>query len=75
MLMTAKAVRPKMRGLMLSNTPVWVIFAYGGGMFAIATLVLLLYRPRAWDRAVLGGVFTGASLMFSGVFWFAWLGR
>src|SRR5262245_56713000 len=57
-------------GLMLSNTPVWVIFAYGTGMCAIATLALLLYRPRAWGRAVLGGVFTGASFMFVGVFWF-----
>lgn len=62
-------------GLMLSNTPVWVIFAYGSGTCAIATLVLLLYQPRAWGLAVLGGVFTGASLMFAGVFWFAWIGR
>jgi len=70
----ARAWHYKSAGLMLSNTPVWVIFAYGSGMFAIATLALLLYRPQAWGRAVLGGVFTGASFMFSGVFWFAWLG-
>jgi hypothetical protein len=60
--------------LMLSNTPVWVILTYGGCMFAISSLALLLYRPGAWGRAVLGGIFTGASFMFSGVFWFAWLG-
>lgn len=62
-------------GIMLSHTPLWIIFTYGGCMFAIATLALVFYRQGAWGRAVLGGLFTGASLMFSSVFWFALLGR
>jgi hypothetical protein len=70
----ARAWHYKSGGLMLSNTPLWVILAYGGCMFAIATLALLFYRPQAWGRAVLGGVFTGTSFMFFGVFWFAWIG-
>ncbi len=60
--------------VMLSNTPVWIILTYGGCMFAIATLAVLLYAPRAFGRAVVGGIFTGASLMLSGVFWFSILG-
>ena len=70
----ARAWHYQSGGLMLSNTPLWVVLAYGTGMCAVATLAVLLYRTRAWGRAVLGGVFTGASLMFAGVFWFAWLG-
>ena len=57
-------------GMMVSHTPLWVIFTYGGCMFAIASSAVLLYRPRAWGRAVIAGVFTGASIMFSGVVWF-----
>jgi hypothetical protein len=56
---------------MVGNTPIWIIFTYGGCMFAIATLAASFYRPRAWGRAVLAGLFTGASLTFFGVFWFA----
>ena len=70
----ARAWYYKTDGVMLSNTPVWIIFTYGGCMFAIATLALICYRPKAWARAVLGGIFTAAGIMFSGVFWFALLG-
>lgn len=62
-------------GPRLSNTPLWIIFTYGGCMFAISALAMLLYRPRAWGRAIIGGIFAGASIMLSGVFWFAVLGR
>jgi hypothetical protein len=62
-------------GSMLWHTPVWVVFTYGGCAFAIATLAVVFYRRRAWGRAVLAGLFTGASLMFSSVFWYAMLGR
>ena len=61
-------------GVMLSHTPLWVIFTYGGCMFAIASSAVLLYRPRAWGRALIAGLFTGACIMLSGVFWFALLG-
>jgi hypothetical protein len=61
-------------GVMLSHTPLWIIFTYGGCMFAIACSAVLLYRPRAWGRAVIAGLFTGASIMYSGVIWFALLG-
>jgi hypothetical protein len=61
-------------GVMLSHTPLWMIFTYGGCMFAIAASAVLLYRPRAWGRAVIAGLFTDASIMFSGVIWFALLG-
>ena len=61
-------------GLMLSHTPLWIIFTYGGCMFAIASSAVLLYRPQAWGRAVIAGLFTGAGIMFSGVIWFALLG-
>jgi hypothetical protein len=62
------------RGVMLSHTPLWVIFTYGGCMFAIASSAVLLYRPRAWGRAAIGGLFAGACIMFSGVIWFALMG-
>jgi hypothetical protein len=61
-------------GMMLSHTPLWIIFTYGGCMFAIASSAVLLYRPQAWGRAVIAGIFTGAGIMFSGVIWFALLG-
>ena len=61
-------------GPMLSHTPVWIILTYGGCMFAIATMALEFYRPRDWRRAVLAGIFAGAAIMFSGVFWFSLLG-
>ncbi len=60
--------------LMLSHTPVWVIATYGGCMFSIAVMALLWYRPRAWGRAVVGGIFTSAGFMLSGVFWLTVLG-
>lgn len=60
--------------LMLSNTPVWIIFTYGGCMFSIGTMALLCYRPGAWGRAVLGGLFTAAGFMLSAVFWYVLLG-
>ena len=43
-------------------------------MFSIAILAVVFYQPSAWGRAILGGLFTGAAIMFSGVFWFAMLG-
>ena len=61
-------------GLALSNTPLWVIFTYGGCTFSIATAALLLYRCGRWPRALAGGFFTGAGIMLSGVFWFSLLG-
>ncbi len=70
----AQAWYYKTSGPMLSNTPIWIIFTYWGCMFAIATMALMCYRPKAWARAVLGGIFTAAGIMFSGVFWFALLG-
>jgi hypothetical protein len=60
---------------MFGHTPVWVILTYGGCALAIAIFAILFYRPRAWGRAVAGGVLTAASLMISSVFWFAMLGR
>src|SRR5260370_7695260 len=62
-------------GLMLSNTPLWVIATYGGCMFAITTLALEFYRPRCWQRALLPDLYPGASIMFSPLFSFAPLPR
>ncbi len=62
-------------GPMLSNTPLWIIFTYGGCMFSIATMALDFYRPGAWKRALVAGLFTGAGIMYSGVFCFSLLGR
>ncbi len=62
-------------GLMLSHTPLWVIATYGGCMFAITTLALEFYRPRCWQRALLAGLYAGASIMFSAVLCFAVLAR
>jgi hypothetical protein len=70
----AKAWHYTTSGPTLSNTPLWIVFTYGGCMFSIATLALEFYRRRDWGRAVLAGLFTGAGFMFSGVFWFALLG-
>lgn len=61
-------------GPMLSNTPLWIIFTYGGCMLVTAVMALLLFRPGNWGRAVLAGLFIGAGIMFSGVFWFSLLG-
>jgi hypothetical protein len=61
-------------GVMLSNTPLWIIFTYGGCMFGIAVMTLLCYRPGEWRRAVVGGFFTAACFMLSGVFWFTVFG-
>ena len=60
--------------LMLSNTPLWIIFTYGGCMFSIGTMALLCYRRRAWGLAVMGGIFTAAGFMLSAVFWYVLLG-
>lgn len=61
-------------GLMLSNTPLWIVFTYGGCMFAIATMSLVFYRPGWWGGAVLAGIFTAAAFMFFGVLSYAFLG-
>jgi hypothetical protein len=61
-------------GPMFSNTPLWIIFTYSGCMLAVAVMALLLYRRRDWGRALLAGLFIGAGIMFSGVFWFSLLG-
>ena len=60
-------------GLMLSQTPVWIVFTYGGCMFSIATMALWLYRPQYWTGAILGGIFASAGIMLSGVIWFSLL--
>ncbi|MGD2248941.1 MAG: hypothetical protein PVF58_11095 [Candidatus Methanofastidiosia archaeon] len=60
--------------VMLSNTPLWIIFTYGGCMFGIAVMTLLCYNPGKWKKAVIGGIFTGAGFMLSGVFWFSIFG-
>jgi len=61
-------------GPMLSHTPLWIIFTYGGCMFAIATMALEFYRPRNWGRAVAAGIFAAAGFALLGVFWFSLLG-
>jgi len=60
-------------GPRLSHTPLWIIPAYGGCMFAIATMALVYYGPRSWGGAVLGGMFTAGGIMLSSVLWFALL--
>lgn len=60
--------------LLISNTPLWIILTYGGCMFGIAMLTLLCYAPQQWGRAIVGGIFTAASFMFSAVFWYTLLG-
>jgi hypothetical protein len=70
----AKAWHYTTGGPMLSNTPLWIIFTYGGCMFAMATMAIHFYRPGDWKRAILAGAFAGAGIMFSGVFWFSLLG-
>ena len=59
---------------LVSNTPVWIILTYGGCMFGIATMTLLLYSPNQWGRAIVAGIFAAASFMFSAVFWYTFLG-
>ncbi len=59
--------------LMLSHTPVWIIFTYGGCMLSIALATLLCYRPGSWGRAIAAGFFTAAGFVFSSVFWFYFL--
>jgi hypothetical protein len=63
------------KGIMLSHTPVWIILTYGGCMFCIATLALWAYREGAWGRAIVAGIFAGAGITFSALFWFSLLGR
>ena len=61
-------------GPALSNTPLWVIFTYGGCMFSAAMAAVLLYRRSQWPRALAGGFFSGAGIALSGIFWFSLLG-
>jgi hypothetical protein len=70
----AKAWYYRPSGVMLSHTPLWVILTYGGCMFGIAAMALLNYRPQAWGRAVVAGIFAGGSFLLSGVFWYVLLG-
>jgi Domain of unknown function (DUF6989) len=58
-------------GMMLSHTPLWIIFTYGGCMFSIASAALLFYQAQSWTRAIIGGFFVSASFMFWGAFWFS----
>ena len=58
-------------GMMLSHTPLWIIFTYGGCMFSIASAAILLYQAQSWTRAIIGGFFVSASFMFWGAFWFS----
>lgn len=60
--------------LLISNTPLWIILTYGGCMFGIAMMSLLCYSPNRWGRAIVAGVFTAASFMFSAVFCYTLLG-
>lgn len=55
------------RGPFLGHTPLWVIGTYACCMFVIATLALLLYRPGAWNRAFLGGLYAGAGITLSSI--------
>lgn len=71
---SAKAWFYPQSGVMVSNTPLWIILTYGGCMFGIAAMALLNYQPQAWSRAIIGGIFAGANFMLSGVFWYAVLG-
>jgi hypothetical protein len=61
-------------GVMISNTPLWVILTYGGSMFGIATMAVINYRPHAWGRAVIAGIFTAGMIMLSGVWFYTLLG-
>jgi hypothetical protein len=60
-------------GMMISNTPFWIILTYGGCMFGIATMALINYRPHAWGREVIAGIFTGGIFMLSGVLFYTLL--
>jgi hypothetical protein len=71
----ARAWYYRTTGPMLSHTPLWIVGTYAACMFFIASAALVFYEKQAWGRAVLGGVFVGAGLLFSSVFWFALLGR
>jgi hypothetical protein len=70
----AKAWYYPASGLMISNTPLWVILTYGGCMFGIATMALINYRPQGWGCAVIAGIFTGGLFMLAGVCSYALLG-
>jgi hypothetical protein len=63
------------QGAMLSNTPIWVIGTYAACIFFVTTVALVLYQKEAWRRAVLGGIYVGAGLLFASVFWFSLLGQ
>jgi len=54
-------------GPVLSNTPLWVVGAYGGCMFFIGAAAVELYERGSLGRAVLGGAVAGAGIMLSGV--------
>jgi hypothetical protein len=66
-----QAWRDATKGVMLAHTPLLVICTYGGCMVFIALAALAAFGRGAWRRAVAGGVFIGAGLMFSAVFWFS----
>jgi hypothetical protein len=70
----AKAWYYDASGVMFSNTPLWIIFTYGGCMFSMAVMSLEFYRPRDWGRAIVAGIFAGAGFMLFGVFWFSIFG-
>lgn len=69
----AKAWHYTGSGPALSETPVWVIFTYGGCMLAIGAAALL-YRKGAWTRAVEAGIAAGAGIFVSGAVGFWLLG-
>jgi hypothetical protein len=58
-------------GMMLSHTPLWIIFTYCGCAFSIASAAIFLYQPQSWSRAIIGGLFVCASFMFWGTICFA----
>ena len=43
------------------------------GCMSFFTIRVWFYRPTYWTGAVLGGIFTSAGIMLSGVIWFSLL--
>lgn len=62
----AKAWHYTGSGPSLSETPLWVIVTYGGVMLSIGATALL-YRERAWTRAIGAGVAAGAGIFLAGL--------
>lgn len=69
----AKAWHYAGSGPALSETPVWVIFTYGGSMLAIGAAALL-YRRRARARALGAGLAAAAGIFVSGLLGYGLLG-